>query len=218
MGDYEFMIRSFVLGVCRLFGLSWCPKLVRFVETLLGWDEVHGFPHVARVLRNALELSRRYSSKIDYEVLVASVLVHDVGRPFEKKLNENHAVISASIAPFILARCGFPREKIANVCRAVESHSFSLGIKPSSKEGVILSDADKLDAMGAIGIARALIEGYKTHRGLEGTIKHFDEKLLRLIDKLETREAREAGAEKHELMHKFIKMLVNEVKLSLEKH
>jgi len=218
MEGYKHMVRSFALNVCRLFGWSWCPKLVAFVEEILGWDEVHGFPHVVRVLRNTLELAGKSSLNVDYEVLIASALVHDVGRPFEKQLGENHAVISARIAPFILARCGFPSEKVDDVCRAVESHSFSLGIKPSSAEGAILSDADKLDAMGAIGIARALIEGHKTRRGIEGTIKHFEEKLLKLIDKLETREARELGEEKHKLMVMFHKMLLEDVMLNLEKH
>ncbi len=196
--------------VCSRY--EWCPRLQEEVKRILGEDPVHGYPHVVRVAELALKISGMVGG-VDEEVLLAAALVHDVGRPFENKLGKHHAVIGAEEAPALLRRAGFPDEKVQRVVEAVLAHSFSLGIRAESVEARVLSDADKLDAMGAVGVARAFIEGDRRGRGFEGTVKHFEEKLLRLRELMYTEPGRRMAEERHRFMEAFLEKFLEEAGL-----
>ena len=191
---------------------EWCPRLREEVERILGEDPVHGYPHVVRVAELALKISGMIGG-VDEEVLLAAALVHDVGRPFENKREKHHAVISAEEAPALLRRAGFPVEKVYRVVEAVLAHSFSLGVRAESMEAKVLSDADKLDAMGAVGVARAFIEGDRRGRGFEGTVQHFEEKLLRLRELMYTEPGRLMAEERHRFMEMFLEKFLEEAGL-----
>ncbi len=195
---------------------KWCWLLVERVVELMGQDDVHGFPHVVRVLRNALEIAEACNEEIDMDVIVAAVLLHDVGRAYEEEKGIHHAVISADMAKPMLLDAGFPAEKIEYVIEAILSHSFSLGRKAMRIESMILSDADKLDAIGAVGVARAFMEGFRRGRGFKGTVEHFREKLLKLKDLMYTSEGRRKAEEKHKFTEEFLRKFLEES--LLEKH
>ncbi|MEM0331842.1 MAG: phosphohydrolase, partial [Archaeoglobaceae archaeon] len=98
------------------------------------------------------------------------------------------------------------------VVHAIESHSFSSNVKPRTLEAKILSDADKLDAIGAIGVARAFLYSGEKGRSIEETLMHFEEKLLKLKDLLYTDTAKAIAAERHEFLKKFYEELKRELK------
>ncbi|RLE36567.1 phosphohydrolase, partial [Candidatus Acetothermia bacterium] len=91
------------------------------------------------------------------------------------------------------------------------SHSFSSGITPVTLEAKVLSDADKLDAIGAIGIARSFLYSGETGRSLEETQRHFEEKLLRLKDSLYTDTARRLAVERDRFLREFYTQLEQEL-------
>ena len=109
--------------------------------------------HTQRVLALATKIG--LEEKADMEVLKAAALLHDVGRSLEdKKKNVDHAIEGSKIAKRILKKCNFSTEKIDDVIYCIEVHRFSKRLKPKSLEAKIIQDADRLDMIGAIGIAR----------------------------------------------------------------
>ena len=129
-------------------------------------------------------------------VVSLAALLHDVDdhKLFDHENNEN--------AREFLSNSGVPNEKIEEICSVINSVSFSKnrGKKPETLEGKIVQDADRLDAMGAIGIARTFAFGGEHGRSIEESVMHFHEKLLLLKDEMNT----EAGKEMAEQRHAFL--------------
>jgi uncharacterized protein len=114
-------------------------------------DSAHGFDHVLRVWRLAERIGQQEGA--DLEVLQAAALLHDIGRAEELRSGVCHAHYSAERAREILRAC--PGERVEAVAQAIAQHRFRGVAGPSSLEARVLYDADKLDAIGAIGVARA---------------------------------------------------------------
>lgn len=118
----------------------------------------HNIEHVLRVYNLCLTLAKGLT--IDREVLQAATLLHDIGGAKEyadKSGKTDHAVESAKIAEPLLKNLGFAKEKIEHIKKCIISHRFKNGHKPESLEAKILFDADKIDALGAIGVARSFV-------------------------------------------------------------
>ncbi len=120
-------------------------------------DSAHDKEHVYRVLYNALEIAKDESG-VNYDVLIAACLLHDIGR---KEQFENpavcHAVAGADKAYRFLLDQGFEMCYAEQVKQCIQTHRYRENNLPQSPEAKILFDADKLDAAGAIGIARTLL-------------------------------------------------------------
>ena len=125
-------------------------------------DSAHDKHHVYRVLNFAMDIYEHENS-VDFDVLVAACLLHDVGR--ERQFIENicHAQIGSEMAYDFLISQNWTTEKAAHTKDCISSHRYRGNNKPNSIEAKILFDADKLDVIGAIGIARTLI--YEGHVG-----------------------------------------------------
>ncbi len=178
-------------------------------SALQGSDRgAHTFEHTLRVRQLCLVLGQEENA--DLEVLEAAALLHDIGRPEEEKSGVSHAKIGAEMAIAFLATTSFPKEKLAAVASAIRTHRYSEQLTPESLEGEILSDADKLDAMGAIGLARTIAESLVQKRGLLGTIKHVDRKLLKLKDRIITKTGKRIAQGRHELLGRFMEQLAQE--------
>ncbi|MEO2241170.1 MAG: HD domain-containing protein [Euryarchaeota archaeon] len=148
----------------------------------------HGYDHVRRVVSLCEFIGRREGA--DLEVLLAAAWLHDVGRPEEERTGRDHARISARIAARVLPSLGFPRSKLDDVVHAIEAHRYSSGPEPRTLEARILQDADNLDALGAVGIARCFCVVGERGTSLEDGIRHFHEKLLKLPELMHTETAR----------------------------
>ena len=122
----------------------------------------HDWDHTQRVFHNALKIAEeeKKSSAVDMLVVKAAALMHDIGRPEELKLNGEicHAELGFKMAPELLKECGFrDAELIANIAECVKRHRFrGKNAHPETIEQKIIFDADKLDSIGAVGVARAI--------------------------------------------------------------
>ncbi len=171
----------------------------------------HTHDHSRRVLRLCMEVGQKLGANL--RVLCAAALLHDIGRPFERELGKSHSVISGEMSREFLKDIGYNEDEIQGVVEAIRTHRFSEGLEPTSLEGKILSDADKLDAMGAVGVFRSIAQASVSGTGITGFINHAYEKLLKLRSLLYTDVARHLADERHELLKKFVERLREEASI-----
>jgi len=174
-------------------------------------DEAHGFGHVLRVLRLAEHIASLEGA--DLEVVRAAALLHDIARRDEDETGVCHAEEGARRAREILR--GQPEEKVEAVAHAIAAHRFRGRVKPQTLEAKVLSDADKLDALGAVGVVRAVV--YALQRGEplfepgRGPSDEFAIKLSALADAMYTETGRELARERLAFMKEFFRELEKEL-------
>ena len=176
-------------------------EAVEYVRNLFrGNADGHGFDHTWRVYRNAVEIARN-EQEGDPLVVALAALLHDADdyKLFQTENNEN--------ARRFLREHRVPEETADRVCEAVNAVSFhrNRGKRPDTPEGRIVQDADRLDAIGAVGIARTFAYGGKHGRPPEASIGHFHEKLLLLRDMMNTETARRIAEGRHAFMEEFLR-------------
>jgi uncharacterized protein len=168
----------------------------------------HAFNHVKRVYALSIKIGKEMGANL--KILGAAALLHDVGRPKERETGVSHSILSGEISHEILLKVRYDAEEIKSVVDAIRTHRYSEGLEPNSLEGKILSDVDKLDAIGAIGVYRAIAQAETSGSGIKGFLKHADEKLLRLKDLMYTEEARVVAEERHKTLESFVMQLREE--------
>lgn len=159
----------------------------------------HDVNHSIRVYQNACRIAGGYPGSNIMVISLASLL-HDVDdHKLFKTENNEHARI-------FMQTHQIESDMIEFVCGVINGVSFSQnkGIHPKSVEGKIVQDADRLDAIGAIGIARTFAYGGKNGRSLEVSLQHFYDKLLLLKDEMNTEEARNIAEIRHAYMMEFL--------------
>ena len=164
----------------------------------------HDFDHTMRVCKNAKIIADR--EYCDENIVLLAALLHDVD---DHKLFDT---VNNANARYLMASIGLDADTIEKVCQAINEVSFShnKGKKPSTIEAAIVQDADRLDAIGAIGIARAFAFGGCHGNTLDDTVQHFADKLLTLKDSMNTKTARVIARHKHQVMINFLSELDNE--------
>ena len=159
----------------------------------------HGYDHTLRVWRNAVEIAETEAG-CDRETVSLAALLHDADdhKLFSTENNEN-------ARRFLEGRV--PPDKAEKICAVINTVSFSRnrGKRPDTPEGRIVQDADRLDAIGAVGIARTFAYGGKHGRTPEDSIAHFHEKLLLLKDMMNTEKAKALAEERHTFMEAFLR-------------
>ena len=134
-------------------------KIKEIVEEELNQekDSAHDIDHIMRVYNLAMTIAKT-ENNVDMDVLQAGVLLHDIGGAKESNDSSgqtDHAVIGAEMAKPILEKFGFSDDKIKHVQECILTHRYRTNNKPETIEAKIVHDADKLETVGAIGIARA---------------------------------------------------------------
>lgn len=188
----------------------------------------HRWDHVQRVLALAERLAQAEGADLD--VVRVAALLHDIARGEEKasKGQVCHAARGAELAREILAGLGFPEDFIARVAEAIAAHRFRSRRRPQSLEAKVLFDADKLDALGAVGIGRAFLfageVGARLHNpevDLEQTQpysaedtawREFKLKLSKIKDQMLTQEGKRLAEGRYAFMETFFERLNQEVK------
>lgn len=167
----------------------------------------HDFSHTMRVYKTATNIAKDYPDA-NMELISLSALLHDVDdyKFFNTKDNEN--------AKKFLKEQNVSEDKINKICGIINEISFSKnrGHKPSSIEAMIVQDADRLDAIGAIGIARTFSFGGEKNRPIETSIQHFYDKLLLLKDEMNTESAKKIAEQRHQYLLDFLKEYDKETK------
>lgn len=194
--------------------------------TLAGDDGSHDVAHLHRVWKNIRQISRDEGG--DLQILCAAALLHDCVA-VEKNSPQRHLAsrMAAEKAGIALATLGWSNTDIEKTAHAIEAHSFSAAITPQTLEAKILQDADRLDAIGMIGVARCFYIGGRMRSALYDaadplaqqrqyddkrfTLDHFETKLFKLQEGFQTATGRKMAALRTERMRRFLSELLEEV-------
>ena len=159
----------------------------------------HDANHSLRVYYTAVSIAEKHK-ECDVLTVALAAILHDVDdhKLFNTENNAN--------ARIFLAENGVDEVMTEIICDIINAVSFSQNRdkKPETIEAMIVQDADRLDAMGAIGIARTFAYGGKNGRPLESSVQHFHDKLLLLKDMMNTKEARRIAEERHAFLEAFL--------------
>jgi uncharacterized protein len=220
-------------------------RLKAIVEKeMKGASPAHDFDHVMRVYNLCMKLAKHYP-RVDLAVLKTSALLHDIARLREDKdghshsLKVDHAVLGAKMSAAILTKLGYSDERIAQVTHCIRVHRFRGENQPITIEAKILSDADKLDVLGATGIARSFtiggecgqkiysdipVDEYVKKNFVGGKVNgriidpsehspnlEFETKFKRVPEKLYTEEARKIAKHRFGFMEQFFDRLKKEI-------
>ena len=173
---------------------------IEYVRSLFDSNsDGHGYDHTLRVYQNALLIAESEPG-CDLQIVALAALLHDA---------DDHKLFStennANARRFLTGR-SVPADRIDRICEVINAVSFSKNRdkRPDTLEGRIVQDADRLDAIGAVGIARTFAFGGSHGRALDSSIDHFYEKLLLLKGMMNTAKARELAEARHAFMEAFL--------------
>lgn len=191
-------------------------------------DLAHDLSHILRVVANARKLATL--SQADLRIVIPAAWLHDcVSVPKNSPLRSQASRMAAQAAGEFLSKAGYPSQFIPAIQHAIEAHSFSANLPPRSLEAQVVQDADRLDSLGAVGIARCLMLGAVLERPLYDleeplphnrpaddqryTIDHFYTKLLKLADSMQTPAGRAEAEQRSEFMRQYLEQLALEIAL-----
>lgn len=211
-------------------------KIMKIVEKELSCS-AHNLDHVLRVYNLSLLLAK-HEENVDLGILIPAALLHDIARVKESNDNSgetDHAVIGSKISEDILKGLKYDKEAIEKIKHCILTHRFRSGNEPKTIEAKILFDADKLDALGAIGIARSfmlagqfsqrlisqsskdyIIENTSDNGRLKDVSKHspfmeYEIKFKKIPEKLYTKKAKEISGTRLSFMNEFFNRLSMEI-------
>lgn len=189
-------------------------------------DGAHDLQHLQRVWASAQLLLAR-APQADALVVMAACFLHDlVNLPKDAPDRAQASKRSAQLARHQLAWLGFPAEKLDAVAHAIEAHSFSAAVTPTTLEAQLVQDADRLDALGAVGLARMFYISGRLGRALAHpsdplalhrerddmayALDHLEQKLVHLPGMMQTEAGRALAQERLDLMLAFRSAFVAE--------
>lgn len=189
-------------------------------------DAGHDFGHIQRVITSALAFAEAEGA--DKIIVGPAALLHDlVNVPKNNPDRVQASHLSAQAAEPLLLDAGYAGAEISQIQTAIIEHSFSLGRAPSTLESAVVQDADRLDALGAVGVMRAAVTGaalgsslfdpddpFAEQRALQGpqfVIDHFFDKLFKLPAMMNTAAARAEAERRVDFMKQFLDQLRSEV-------
>lgn len=194
-------------------------------------DPAHDFTHILRVCRNA-RLIGQDEEEADMKVLLLAALLHDVGsdkKDASSDPEKERNGLGRQATKDFLNSIGLDEKRRDEVLYAIDVHRYSRGIVPVTLEARILQDADRLDALGAVGIARVFLTGgalgremyhpddpfCKTREPDDGrwNLDHFYKKLLKLEAGMHTRSARKLAAKRTAVLERYLSDLEEEIRI-----
>lgn len=205
---------------------AWSARCEAFVREAAAGDAAHDLGHVRRVVSRARRLAEVEGA--DLGVVVPAAWLHDcVVVPKGHPDRARASALAAEAAVRWLGGRGFPADRLAAVAHAVEAHSFSAGVAPRTAEAAVVQDADRLDALGAIGLARCYATAgatgaalahptdplHRTDRPLDDrrfATDHVFAKLLRLPETMRTAAGRREAERRTAFLRAFLDQLADE--------
>jgi uncharacterized protein len=189
-------------------------------------DGSHDASHLLRVWNNVCAI--RDEEGGDPEILIAATLLHDcVSVEKNSPLRSSASRLAAAKATELLTQMAWAEERVGAVAHAIEAHSFSAAIAPETLEARVLQDADRLDALGMIGVARLFYvsgrmggglydpnDPHASHRDYDDkrfAVDHFHTKLFHLAEGFQTATGTRLAKKRHERMKRYLDELMQEV-------
>jgi uncharacterized protein len=190
-------------------------------------DSAHDFDHIMRVFKNAQKICKKENAR--EKLVLSAVLLHDiVSYPKSNKRSKLSSIKSAEKSRNILKKFNFTKEEIQIIYDAIHDHSFSRHKIPATLEGKILQDADRLDAIGAIGIARVFAVSGSEKRPFYNVkdpfcknrtpndeiwaLDHFYRKLLKLEFLMNTKSGKIEAKKRTKVLKDFLNELKKEIR------
>jgi uncharacterized protein len=186
-------------------------------------DPAHDFAHFQRVVRTAKKLAIEEGAEM--AVVVPAAWLHDlVNLPKNDPRRSQASRLSAVESEKVLREMGYPESYLPGIMHAIEAHSYSANIQTTSLEAAIVQDADRLDGLGAIGIARVFSVGGllkrriyseedlfgergRTLDDLKFTVDHFFVKLFKTVETLKTSAGKKEGERRAKIMRSYLESL-----------
>ncbi len=201
-------------------------SIKQYVQKIMENDPAHDYDHIMRVYKNAEKLCKKENAS--KKLVLTAALLHDiVSYPKSDKRSKNSSIESAKKAQSILKKHNFSPEDISIISDAIKDHSYSRNKIPKTIEGKILQDADRLDAIGAIGIARAFSVAGSEKRNFynsedpfcknrrpddqQWTLDHFYRKLLKLEGLMNTKSAKIEAKRRTKILKNYLNELKKEI-------
>lgn len=210
----------------------WEGRFERFVgQGSSQADASHDVAHVHRVVANARRLAASEDARL--EIVLPAAWLHDcVTVPKDSARRRVASALASQAASDFLRGCAYPAAFLPDIEHAIEAHSFSAGVVPETLEARVVQDADRLDALGAIGIARCLMLGGAMGKALydqdepfpdtrtpddaTNVLDHFHLKLLRLADTMTTVTGRAEAQRRTAFMREYLQQLGREIQVAHE--
>ena len=208
------------------FESTWQPVFLGLLEKHTVSDAAHDLEHIRRVVTNARRLATAEGA--DWEVVMPAAWLHDcVIVPKSSPDRKRASQLAAAQAATWLEEHGWPFGKLEEIAHAITAHSFSAGIEPRTLEAQVLQDADRLDALGAIGLARTLMLGAEMKREFYDvadpfcqnreaddsiyTLDHLYCKLLKLEGTMQTVSGKAEAGQRTVFLRDFLEQLGDEI-------
>ncbi len=191
-------------------------------------DGAHDIAHFRRVWKTARQLNQQEGHPANELVLLAAAYLHDI-----VSLPKNHpdrhlsSRLAAKEAALILLELNFPTDEIDSVCHAIEAHSFSANIEAKTIEAKILQDADRMEALGAIGLARVFytsgrmeremfdpydpLAEYRQLDDLQFALDHFFVKLYKVAETMQTEAGKQLAEQRKAFLQAYVEQLLMEL-------
>ncbi|MFZ3529840.1 HD domain-containing protein [Vibrio harveyi] len=201
-------------------------QFLQFMQQEMQTDAAHDLSHVRRVVKTARQLALQEGAEL--AVVLPAAYLHDCFTyPKDHPNRKQSSAIAATKAISFLESIDYPAQYHDAIAHAIESHSFSANITPNTLEAQVVQDADRLDALGAIGVTRCIQvstlfdatlyneqDMFAEHRELQDkrfTIDHFQTKLFKIVDTMNTKAAYEEAVKRRAFMQSYLEQLRQEV-------
>ncbi|MDW1926566.1 HD domain-containing protein [Vibrio sp. 1733] len=202
------------------------PQFLEFMQQEMQVDAAHDLKHVKRVVKTAKQLCKEESA--DIAIVLPAAYLHDCFTyPKDHPNRKESSIIAAKKAVAFLESIDYPQRYHDAIAHAIEAHSFSANIRPNTLEAKIVQDADRLDALGAIGVTRCIqvstqfnvqlyndSDIFAEERELNDkqfTLDHFKTKLFKIAETMNTESARREAQKRKTFMQTYLEQLHDEV-------
>ncbi|MFW1250269.1 HD domain-containing protein [Vibrio parahaemolyticus] len=202
------------------------PLFLEFMQQEMQVDAAHDIEHVKRVVKTAKQLCDEENA--DIAIVLPAAYLHDCFTyPKDHPNRKQSSAIAAKKAIAYLESIQYPQQYHDAIAHAIEAHSFSANIRPNTLEAQIVQDADRLDALGAIGVTRCIQvstqfnaqlyndnDMFANERELNDkqfTVDHFQTKLFKIVDTMNTESAKLEANKRKAFMQTYLKQLYDEV-------
>ncbi|MCR9366713.1 HD domain-containing protein [Vibrio antiquarius] len=201
-------------------------QFLEFMQQEMQVDAAHDISHVQRVVNTAKKLAVEEGA--DLSIVLPAAYLHDCFTyPKDHPNRKQSSIIAAKKAVAFLESIDYPQQYHDAIAHAIEAHSFSANIRPNTLEAKVVQDADRLDALGAIGVTRCIQVStefdaqlyddkdiFAQQRELDDkqfTLDHFQTKLFKIAETMNTKSARREAQKRKAFMQTYIEQLHDEV-------